>query len=199
MATTQPTDVINFAPSTQQTLDMLPLFQSVQQYYETSFQHLAWIVGITITFAGVIVPLAITYYQRRVLRLDKEELRREIKAEIVAAERKLSNDFSKAISELSNDADKTRQEVWREIKIVTGQISIVQGNVMRVNFPIVAIEYYIHATDILLGAEDLVDCQQALTLIAGCIVQKGPLEEWNFGRTEMDKVNKLLGRVEGRQ
>jgi cytochrome c biogenesis factor len=125
--------------------DSMELIYKVDAFYNNSWSKL--VLGITIVFSiiGIVIPLYIQYYQKKILKLNEEKLRADIK-----------NETEKALTELQKNFETTteirlhklRTEIYGCLYHVQGvQMSIQNLNPKAVRDFSKAILRYIEASD----------------------------------------------------
>ncbi len=79
--------------------DSMELLTTVNSFYNDAWDKLLYIITGSFTIIGVIVPIAIQWYQRRELKLNEEKLKKEIKEEIEAAVTSMQDSFLEKIEQ----------------------------------------------------------------------------------------------------
>lgn len=99
--------------------DTLEILEKVNSFYTNSFSSLQNIIFAIIAFLGVILPLAISFYQTRKLKLEKDNLEKamlvEFNASILAIEVKIQNEQRESIELIDSEFKKAIGELKKEI------------------------------------------------------------------------------------
>lgn len=64
-------------------LDPLLILEKVNQFYTQSFNQLVIITVAVLAFAGVIMPLLTTLYQKRLFKLEHDDIKKQVKKELM--------------------------------------------------------------------------------------------------------------------
>ncbi|WP_417439756.1 hypothetical protein [Idiomarina abyssalis] len=89
--------------------DTLKILESVNQFYSQSFNQLVVITVAVLAFAGVVMPVLISLYQKRLFRLEHEEIQSHLKGE-------LDSELAKAVDAVRKEYEKKEAQYLLEIE-----------------------------------------------------------------------------------
>lgn len=90
--------------------EALKILESVNAFYSQSFNQLIVITVAVLTFAGVILPVLILLYQKRLFRLEQEEIKHSLKLEMEIQIQKITSErfdeYKSSVSDLDKKYEK---------------------------------------------------------------------------------------------
>ncbi|MBK2258137.1 hypothetical protein [Francisella philomiragia] len=95
--------------------DTLKILESVNHFYSQSFNQLIVITVAVLAFAGVVMPVLIYLYQKRLFRLEHEEIRNQLKDE-------LNSELAKAIDAVRKEYKKKEEQYLSKIECLDEKI-----------------------------------------------------------------------------
>ncbi|WP_328185153.1 hypothetical protein [Marinobacter sp. OP 3.4] len=95
--------------------DTLKILETVNQFYSQSFNQLVIITVAVLTFAGVIMPILISLYQKRLFRLEHQEIKEKIKEE-------LNEDMQDAVTRIREEYEEKEKEHHDKIKYIENKL-----------------------------------------------------------------------------
>ena len=181
--------------------ETLKILESVNQFYSQSFNQLVMITVAVLAFAGVVMPIIISLYQKRLFRLEHEEIKTALKNE-------LAKDLNKAIDTLRTEHEKLsatyedrikelNERTKKKIAQAIGGISHVQANVNLDNK-----EYLWAFTSLVSAAKNHIKADEEANLRRTLrLIYEKCLPELNKAQLEKDERNiesfyKLISTLE---
>lgn len=83
----------------------LDVLNNVNTFYNSAWGNLIWVVGIILGIGGVVLPILIQLWQKRTLKLNEDELRKEITLAVNSAKDELKDTINKSIIETKKEID----------------------------------------------------------------------------------------------
>jgi hypothetical protein len=112
--------------------DTLKILESVNQFYSQSFNQLVVITVAVLAFAGVVMPVLISLYQKRLFRLEHEEIRNRLKdeldAELAIAITEVRKEYEEKEKQYLSRIDSLDEKLEKEIAGSIGGNLHIQGN-----------------------------------------------------------------------
>lgn len=199
------------------TPELLDLYQKVDSFYNTSWNHLLVYSGIAFTVAVVIIPFLIQVYQRWVFKIEEKKIKDELHASLLEEERSIekrlvekfqkfeeiiTEKVSKASKDQLGELEKAKAVIERELEGHTGNILHVQGTFAW------AQKWYLLATSSFLSAacceassRDELNLQKSLdSLIEDCLpkIKKKDFEDEEELNNKFDSLIKELAKLDDR-
>lgn len=106
--------------------DTLKILESVNAFYSQSFNQLIVITVAVLTFAGVVLPVLISLYQKRLFRLEQEEIRHSLKLEM---ENQIQKITSKMLDEYKSSVSDLDKKYEKKLSYAIGCSLHLQGKV----------------------------------------------------------------------
>lgn len=88
--------------------DTLIILEAVNQFYSQSFNQLVAIFIAVLAFAGVVMPILISLYQKRLFKLEHEEIK-------LSLQNKLTQDLSSALENIRTEYESKESEYEKKI------------------------------------------------------------------------------------
>lgn len=161
-------------------------FEQLSQFYTESFSQLLWTVGavgtVVAILVGVIGPLFVGFYQKKILKKDRNEMEKSIKEareELEGAINKIKEEYEKKLEEnlkkFKGDFEKMEADLRKEIGVAE-----VRG------FQLQAAGHYEPVASILLNSLALSTClEKRLEISYVCSV----MDDIRKGLKKSDKVS----------
>ncbi|WP_226704493.1 hypothetical protein [Microbulbifer elongatus] len=110
----------------------LKILESVNQFYSQSFNQLVVITVALLAFAGVIMPILVSAYQKRIFKLEhneiKESLRRELDLELDVQISKIKREYEVKEGEYERKFEELEGKLEKEVAVAVGGNFHIQGN-----------------------------------------------------------------------
>lgn len=101
--------------------ETLTILEKVNSFYSGAWLQLVIYTTVMFTIIGILIPILVQFYQRRVLKLEKDSLERIIKEEI--------DDIGKNINTLiSDEVSRQSSKIEKRINSAEGGNFHIQGN-----------------------------------------------------------------------
>ncbi|TGL61174.1 hypothetical protein [Leptospira sarikeiensis] len=176
-----------------ETKDVLEITQTINTFYESSWNKLLFFIGIMFTVIGVIIPLVGQWLQRRASNLKTEELRKQIAQETANSQLQILKVFEEKFEELKKDLEKKllETEVSAESKVnkTLGGLFQLQGNISKEGENhLLACSSYVYAI------LSYVESTEELNL--GRVLRMLPETLKNLQRSDFDQLIELEENIE---
>jgi uncharacterized membrane protein YgaE (UPF0421/DUF939 family) len=184
-------------------VDAIELINRVASFYDVAWSQLLWFIGVAGAIVGVLVPLAVQFYQRRLFKTEeaaiknelaqhldklKEELRAEIKGH-------LTETLTQELAHFDKKLGEKEAALERQASALKGGIYLVQGNTIRTRgTSLLATKSFVTAAGSFMDAEDQRNLQKVLNLTAECLQKVTKAELARFPDIE-GSLNSLLDRL----
>lgn len=151
--------------------DSLKILETVNNFYSQSFNQLIIITAAVLTFAGVVLPILITIYQKRLFKLEHDaiesSLTQKMKDELELAIKAIESEYDQKEKAFEIQMNDLKEELHREIDTAKGGISHVQGcNSFDQSDWINAFESFIGASKSYIKAEDNLNLRRVISMIS---------------------------------
>jgi len=117
--------------------DTLKILETVNQFYTSSFNQLVILTVAVLSFAGIVVPILITLYQKRLFKLEnieiKELLKKELKLELKEAILEIKSQYEEKDEKYQEKIDELDIKLEKEISGAIGGNMHIQGNMQIKN------------------------------------------------------------------
>ncbi|WP_160061820.1 hypothetical protein [Psychromonas sp. L1A2] len=111
--------------------DSLKILETVNNFYSQSFGHLITITVAVLAFSGIILPILVTIYQKRLFKLEHEvienSLIEKMKAELEIAVKEIKAEYDEKEKILKSKLSEMEDELNRKFDNAKGGICHVQG------------------------------------------------------------------------
>lgn len=111
--------------------DSLKILESVNNFYSQSFSQLMSITVAVLAFAGIILPILVTIYQKRLFKLEHEaienSLTKKMSEELENAVKEIRAEYEEKEKHFVSEISKMKQELNSEVDKAKGGISHVAG------------------------------------------------------------------------
>lgn len=150
---TTPTEVVP-SPPIKPLNETLEILSKVNEFYDTSWSKLIWLLTGAFAILGIFIPFIIQNYQKKKLKLNEEKLEAKVKSEIEEAKRKMSEEISKIIDtkieQLKKDTEKTH-DFFRGLILQLNASQLIDSGkyIDAVQDTITAVDMYIKCNDLL--------------------------------------------------
>jgi hypothetical protein len=109
----------------------LEVVGKVNELYSGFLNSLLAIIGIIAAFGGIVMPILIQIYQRRVMRVSEAELKAEM-ARLLEVEKKnlldaVESKFTAEKSIIDETLQKKSDKILEQVKVASGGIFLIQG------------------------------------------------------------------------
>ncbi len=104
--------------------ETLEILNKVNDFYNTSWDKLIFLLAGAFTVLGVIIPLIIQHFQNKALKASEKQLEIEISKGITKAKEEIKNEM---IEELNNQMKKYKEEVDLNFDSISGVMVHSQG------------------------------------------------------------------------
>lgn len=116
---------------------LLDIMNSVNTFYESAWTKLLIFITIFVTVIGVIIPIAIQWWQRRYIKLREAELKRHL-SELVKSEMEIvRNEIKSQVAAGENLAHEKmkllEEKLLKKISSASGGLFHIQGNINKQN------------------------------------------------------------------
>lgn len=175
------------------------ILELVHMYYSTAWKQLITYTTALIALVGILIPILNQWHQRRLVRLERQELENIIKKYQDESRQDLMktiNDKMEKLNKTINDEIlKNQKESSQKIRTVLGASLHIQGvSLLKAKNHSRAIKSFVEGADCMIDAEDEQNLQTVLRLIETCLgkVSKKDIENmW----VDEDKIQILLTRL----
>ena len=164
--------------------ETLEILEKVNQFYSQSFEQLILITIVILTFVGVVLPILIMLYQKRLFKLEQQEIEISIKnnlsIELKTIEDKIRNEYKEKELEFESKILRIEEEIKIQSSKSLGGILHVQGNGYYLSQKYIrALESFIEASGNHLTAKNESGLKRLLAQINTCFdnINKKQLEE----------------------
>ena len=180
--------------------ESLKILETVNTFYSQSFSQLINITIAVLAFAGIVLPILITLYQKRIFRLEHQAIEKSVfdklKSEFDSKILELQNEYKAKEEELNSKMLDMKNEIGREIANAEGGIFHVQGNNELKSGQIVdALISFIESAIKNIEAEDNLNLRIVLGLCSNNCLSN--LSEIHFQHDEFleGKISKLIDKI----
>ncbi len=113
--------------------DTLKILESVNQFYSQSFNQLVVITVAVLAFAGVMMPILISLYQKRIFKLEREaiedSLKKTLQKDMDECIERMRNEYKEKEDQYEARISKLDQKMERTISGATAASLHIQGNI----------------------------------------------------------------------
>ena len=185
-------DTLNTVIKTSQELGVnsLDVLEKVDYFYNSAWNKLVLIGSISFAIVGIVVPLLIQWYQKKVLVLSENKLKAEIKSETSKIEKRIKESVQTELEEKIKDYEKKIESLNASSNAkafhLQANSSFERGEYQS------ALADYITASFDYLKADDFSNLQTTLRIICDNCLQHLSSEEINdikiFHGEDLDKL-----------
>jgi hypothetical protein len=180
--------------------DSLKILETVNNFYTQSFSQLINITVAVLVFAGIIFPILITFYQKRLFKLEHEaiesSLTKKMKEELDNTVAKIELEYSEKEIEFELKISQIKEELYREVDRAKGGISHVQGcNDLEKGCYFTAFDSFVHAGTSYLRAKDNANLLRILNNISDSCLPRFSSKDFEDNEDVFSDLEKLMGEL----
>lgn len=152
-------------------LDPIEIISHVTSFYETAWSHLLWFIGVTGAIVGIMVPIGIQIYQRRLFRVEEAKIRRELGDQIRAdLEQQMKTKFADESKRIDEKLTELTESMKQAVANSDGRAFFLQGRMLLdKKQPAGAARSFTTAALSYLRGNDQSNLQKALTQLETCL------------------------------
>jgi len=117
--------------------ETLKILESVNQFYTYSFNQLVILTVSILSFTGIVVPILITFYQKRLFKLENKEIEESLKSKLQLELKDtilaIRNEYEEKDSMYQKKFDEVELKLEKEISGAIGGNLHIQGNMQVKN------------------------------------------------------------------
>lgn len=149
--------------------ETLKILESVNSFYSQSFNQLIAITVAVLTFAGVVLPILIFLYQKRLFKLEQEEIKSHLKHEIdnhiAVAVAEMHKEFLSSLAALESKIDKQHARSKGETLHLQAKLNMSEGHyLLAFNSLVRAGKHYIQS-------DTEVNLRRIINILKECILK----------------------------
>lgn len=192
-------------------VDALDLINKVNTFYEVAWVHLMWFIGVAGAIIGVIVPIAIQAYQRRLFKIEESKIDSNIVEQLTKAKADLLTATNERLGELvksefallEKKVNDMEAKLTKEVNRAKGAVYHVQGNEQKTRGVYAnAIISFANAAEMQYASDDEMNLQRVLGNLEECLkkLSNGDLTKTPEIESRLSKLMDQLraGNVNGR-
>ena len=169
----------------------IELLEKVNNFYNSAWDKLIIIGTISFGIIGIVIPLLIQWYQKKVLKLSEERLTKEIEKKTAIMQKQFKKTIQEEIENRINEYEQKIETLNASSNAKAFHIQ-ANGNLEKQYFSDALVDYII-ASDDYSKSEDYGNLQTTLRLICDECIPKLSTEEINDIKiSENQDLNKLL-------
>ncbi|RPA23609.1 hypothetical protein [Shewanella frigidimarina] len=151
--------------------DSLKILETVNNFYSQSFGQLINITVAVLVFAGIVLPILITLYQKQLFKLEHQAIEKslvdEMQKKLDEAITTVKTEYAQKEADFEDKISDLREQFHKELDAAKGGISHVQGNnESKQGLMELAFDSYIAACFSYTKAEDNLNLRRVLRIIA---------------------------------
>lgn len=189
-------------------IDPIELINRVSAFYEIAWTQLLWFIAVAGAIVGVIVPLGIQWYQRRLIKIEEKEIKTALTRQAddlkVSLQLEMKSFLTQTLKQEMERFDvklnEKEKELTKEAAAVRGSVFHVQGNtLLEAKHYIVALSSYIDAASSQLTGDDQFNLLRVLKLIIKCLqkISKIDFDTIPDIESRLDRLLKKLEKMDG--
>lgn len=190
----------NTVTTVAQQLTPFQLLEKVDLFYNGAWEKLVIYVTILIAFTGVLVPILVTWLQKRLFALEEDKIKAGLKEYCGKLTQEIKQDIASKFNEQKEAVDKKSAELEKKLskKIAEsrGATLHIQGNFyLKQNIFLTALESYIDAIPYLIEANDQLNLIRVLKATIDICMPKiyaEDLESLEHDRYDLDIIIQSL-------
>ena len=180
--------------------DSLKILETVNNFYTQSFSQLINITVAVLVFAGIVLPILITFYQKRLFQLEHEaiekSLNKKMKEELNNAVAKIKSEYEEKEAEFESKITEMKEELHIEIDKAHGGISHVQGcNMLEQNDYFAAFDSFISACTSYIKAKDNLNLRRVTSTISTLCLPNMNSKSIEYNEDTFCRFEKLLDKL----
>jgi hypothetical protein len=151
--------------------DSLKILETVNNFYTQSFSQLINITVAVLAFAGIVLPILITFYQKRLFKLEHEvienSLHKKMNEELGNALAQIKLEYEAKESKFESKIEEMKEELHREVDNAKGGISHVQGcNLLAQKDYFLAFESFVQASFGYIKSKENLNLRRVISVIS---------------------------------
>jgi hypothetical protein len=174
--------------------DSLKILETVNNFYSQSFSQLINITVAVLAFSGIILPILITIYQKRLFKLEHEtiesSLRKEMTDELERVKQEIKSEYEQKEKDFEMQITEMKNELHIEVDKAKGGISHVAGsNELERNNWLGAFDNFISASSRYIKAKDNLNLRRVTNIMyENCLP--------NFNANTIEHNNEIFNNFE---
>jgi len=169
--------------------DSLKILETVNSFYSSSFSQLINITVAVLAFAGIVLPILITIYQKRLFKLDHEviedSLTKKIDEKFENAVEEVRKEYQEKEKGFEAQIEIMKKELHKEVDEAKGGISHVSGcSDLERNYYSSAFDSFIAASFSYIKAGNNLNLRRVINLISeSCLPNMNKVDVEYYGDT----------------
>lgn len=180
--------------------DSLKILEAVNSFYSQSFGQLMNITVAVLAFSGIVLPILITLYQKRLFKLEhlaiENKLLYEMEEKIKKATDVIKSEYEKKEMDFDNKISKMKMLFENELESIKGGVLHVQGNnELKQSDELTAFESFVSASFCYVKSEDNLNLRRVLDLINNSCLRKFNVDSFEEHGDTFKSFDELLEAV----
>ena len=180
--------------------DSLKILESVNTFYSQSFGQLINITVAVLAFAGIVLPILITLYQKRLFKLEHQAIQNtlatEMESRLEEGIKEIKAEYEQKEAEFEDKISKMKESLKKDLDATKGGICHVQGNnELKQELLLMAFDSFVSASFSYVKAEDNLNLRRVLGLIDEKCLPKFPKTVIEEHDESFKSFEKLLEKI----
>lgn len=177
-------------------MDPIEILKSVDEFYNSAWNKLIIFTSILVAVVGVIIPILLTWWQNRTLKIREDAIQKELNSSLTITIKNIEEKLTNRINEeFDNKIEKIKSEMNQEVANIRAGTFHLQGNnnLKEKLYKLAIIDFFTAGENYLEG-KDLLNLGRINNLIKNNLgkLSKEELEELESENSEpSDYINKL--------
>ena len=150
--------------------DSLKILESVNTFYSQSFGQLINITVAVLAFAGIVLPILITLYQKRLFKLEHQAIQNslamEMEKRLEEGIKEIKAEYEQKETEFEDRISTMKESLMKDLDATKGGVSHVQGNnELKQELFLMAFDSFVSASFSYTKSEDNLNLRRVLGII----------------------------------